>query len=179
MSNRIKLNEKVDFYVTYLRCLHYIEAKAKSENISLYEGSSYPVLYIKKEMSQYLRDTFEPDDDHIIFGQLIKYLEKELIKYGAITEFLQDENVKKIYIEGAKSVYIKVNTNKSVLTDVTFKNSVEVTKLINRLFVGKTINFSEENPYMEDNIDGIGKVALMHKSLHKDEDDHITIIKNI
>lgn len=177
MTNKIQVSSKTDFYVTYLRCLHYIESKAKAENISLYEGTTYPVIFIKKAMSQYLMENFEPDEDHEIFGQLIKYLEKELIKYGAITDFLADESIKKIYIEGAKSIYIKAEGNKSVLADIVFKNSVEVTKLINRLFVGQKINFSEENPFFEGKVEGVGRVILMHKSLHKDEDDHITIIR--
>lgn len=176
-GEKIQVDKKVDTYVTYLRCLNYIEKRAREEGHKLYEGKEYPIQFIKKEMIQYLRDNFVPDDTQEYYMELYKYLENQLIKYGPITELLKNPNVKKIYIEGAKHISYRSLNNKIIDTDLKFKNSVQVTKLINRFTVGKDIEMNADTPIGDIEIDGIGRVIIMHKSLNKDDDDRITIIK--
>lgn len=174
---KIQLSEKVDFYVTYLRCLNYIEKRAKEESKDLYDGKYYPVLFIKKEMGRYLQDNFIPDESHKVFTALYKYLENELIHYGPITNLLTDDQVSRIYVEGAKKISYRTVNNKIIETELTFKNSVQVTKLINRFMIGKELEFGSDNPLVDIDVEKVGRVIIMAKLLHPDDDDHLTIIK--
>lgn len=174
---KIQLSENIDFYVTYLRCLNYIEKRAKDEGKQLYDGKYYPVLFIKKEMSRYMKENFIPDDSHEIFTALYKYLENELIYYGPITSLLQDDQVAKIHIEGAKKIAYRTTNNKIIETELQFKNSVQVTKLINRFMIGKEVEFDTKHPIVDVEVENIGRVIVMAKMLHPDDDDHLTIIK--